>query len=154
MNLMINEIYVFIMSMLPIAELRGAIPLGIALGVPWQRVVAISIGGNLLVIPIVLSCVEWLFHHMRKLEVLRKHIERYESRAASKIAHYREYRLLGLFILVAIPLPGTGAYTGCVAARVMNIRFRNAWGVISAGVVTAGCIVTLVARGVIHLNIL
>lgn len=153
MNLIIHEIYVLIMAMLPISELRGAIPLGIALDIPWQRAAMLGIIGNLMVVPVVLGCVEWLFHHMRKLEVLRKHIERYESRAANKIAHYREYRLLGLFLLVAIPLPGTGAYTGCVAARVMKIRFRNAWAVISAGVITAGIIVTLATKGVIHLNI-
>jgi len=146
----IDELYVLLMSMLPISELRGAIPLGITLRLPWQRVLAISIVGNLIVVPIVLGTVEWLFHHMRKLEILRKHIESYESRAADKIAHYREYRLLGLFLLVAIPLPGTGAYTGCVAARVMKIRFRNAWAVISAGVITAGIIVMLAVRGVIH----
>lgn len=153
MNLVLNEIYVLIMAMLPIAELRGAIPLGITLNIPWQRVVIISLIGNLMIVPIILATVEWLFHHMRKLEVLRKHIERYESKAAGKIAHYREYRLLGLFLLVAIPLPGTGAYTGCVAARVMKIRFRNAWAVISLGVITAGIIVTLATKGVIHLNL-
>ena len=149
---MINEIYVLLMSMLPISELRGAIPLGIALDLPWQKAAMIGIIGNLIIVPIVLATVEWLFHHMRKLEIFRKHIENYESRAANKIAHYREYRLLGLFLLIAIPLPGTGAYTGCVAARMMNIRFRNAWAVISAGVITAGIIVTFAARGVIHLG--
>lgn len=72
MNLMMKEIYVFIMSMLPIAELRGAIPLGIAFDLPWQRVAIISIVGNLIIVPVVLGCVEWLFHHMRKLEIFKK----------------------------------------------------------------------------------
>jgi uncharacterized membrane protein len=135
------EVSVFIISMMPIVELRGAIPLGVGLGMTPFKAMLISILGNGLIVPILLLIINPLFSHFKKLSALRGFFTRYEERAAKKIHHYRQYRLLGLFLLVAIPLPMTGAYTGCVAAVITKISFEKASAAIIAGVITAGLVV-------------
>ncbi len=136
---------------LPVSELRGAIPLGVTLGFTPLESLLLSLAGNLAVVPPVLWLIEPLFTYFKKLERLRGWVTRLEARAAGKLKHYREYRLLGLFLLVAIPLPGTGAYTGCLAARILKIGMLNAWAAISLGVVAAGILVFLMTAGVVHL---
>jgi len=140
-----EEIAVFLMSMVPIIELRGAIPLGVGLGMEPMRAAIIAVAGNCLIVPILLLIINPLFHHFRKLDALRGFVNRYEERAAKKIGHYREYRLLGLYLLVAIPLPMTGAYTGCVAAVITKVSFKKACIAIMAGVMTAGFLVYLLS---------
>lgn len=135
------SVSVFLMSMMPIVELRGAIPLGVTLGMTPMRAAIIAVIGNSLIVPILLVIVTPLFNRFKKLKAFRGFFTRYEERAAKKIGHYREYRLIGLFLLVAIPLPMTGAYTGCVAAVITKISFKRAAPAIIAGVMTAGCIV-------------
>lgn len=136
-----SSVSVFLMSMMPIVELRGAIPLGVGLGMSPMKAALIAVLGNSLIVPILLLIVTPLFGHFKKLRALRGFFTRYEERAAKKIHHYREYRLLGLFLLVAIPLPMTGAYTGCVAAVITKISIKRAAPAIILGVITAGIIV-------------
>lgn len=136
-----EEISVFIMSMLPIVELRGAIPLGVGLGMTPLKAAVIAIIGNSLIVPILLLIITPLFTHFKKLTALRNWVTKYEERAAHKMTKYRQYRLLGLFLLVAIPLPMTGAYTGCVAAVITKVSFKKASVAIIAGVLVAGIIV-------------
>lgn len=136
-----EEISVFIMSMLPIVELRGAIPLGVGLGMTPMKAAIIAVIGNSLIVPILLLIITPLFTHFKKLTALRNWVTKYEDRAAHKMKRYRQYRLLGLFLLVAIPLPMTGAYTGCVAAVITKVSFPKATMAITAGVLTAGIIV-------------
>jgi len=133
----------------PIAELRGAIPLGVTLGfTPFESFI-LSVIGNLMIVPPVLWLIEPIFTHFKKLSALRSWVTHIEERTAGKMHHYREYRLLGLFILVAIPFPGTGAYTGCLAARILKINFLNAWLAISSGVIAAGVVVYALTAGVV-----
>lgn len=143
MNVFIQNkiLAVFIMSIAPISELRGAIPLGISLGMTPEEATAISIFGNAIIVPVLLLIVRPLFDKFRTIKLFTSFVEKFESRAAKKIKSYRKFRLLGLYILVAIPLPTTGVYTGCVAATVMNIKFKNALIAIVAGVFTSGFIV-------------
>lgn len=143
MNLFVQNkiLSVFIMSIAPISELRGAIPLGISLGMSPEEATIISIFGNAIIVPILLLIVKPLFDKFRTIKAFASLVEKFESRAANKIKGYRKFRLLGLYILVAVPLPTTGVYTGCVAATVMNIKFKNALLAIVAGVFTSGFIV-------------
>lgn len=144
-----NELYVLAMSMMPIVELRGAIPLGVSLGFSTLHSTVLSVIGNSLIVPILLAIIEPLFSHMKRLEQLRGFVERLEVRAASKVQNYRKYRLLGLFLLVAVPIPTTGVYTGCIAAVILRIRPRNAAAAIIAGVVAAGAIVFMVTEHIL-----
>lgn len=149
MELWHKAVMVILTGGAPIAELRGAIPLGVTLGFSPFESLLLSLLGNLLIIPPVLLLIEPMFTHFKKLDALRGWVTHIEERTAGKMKHYREYRLLGLFILVAIPFPGTGAYTGCLAARILKINFINAWIVISGGVITAGIVVYALTMGVI-----
>ena len=140
-----REMLVFFTSMMPIAELRGAIPLGISLGMSPVDSALISVSGNLLIIPILMVILKPMFTYFKTIVRFREWINRFEDRAANKMKNYRKFRLIGLFLLVAIPIPTTGVYTGVVAANVLKIRFKNAWFAISLGVITAGIIVYLLS---------
>ncbi len=144
-----NELYVIAMSMMPVVELRGAIPLGVSLGFSTLHSTILAIIGNSVIVPVLLFIIEPLFAHMKRLEQFRGFVERLEVRAASKVQNYRKYRLLGLFILVAIPVPTTGVYTGCIAAVILRIRPRNASLAIIAGVIAAGAIVFMVTEHIL-----
>jgi len=146
-----KELMVLVTAMVPISELRGAIPLGISLGITPLNSLLIALVGNLAIVPVLLLIVRPLFTYFKSLRALRNWVNAYEERAAKKMKHYRRYRLIGLFLLVAVPIPTTGVYTGVVAANVLKIDFRNAWLAISAGVVVAGVLVYLLSVNLIHL---
>ena len=142
----------YIMTMaiaaVPVVELRGAIPAGAAAGLsPWAACVAAVIG-NLLPVPFIVLSVRQIFDRLRKHPFFAPKIEALERRAHLKGRLVRKYRLLGLMLFVAIPLPGTGAWTGALVADVLDIRMRTALPAIAAGVIIAGCITTAVTCGV------
>ena len=142
---------VFFTAMMPISELRGAIPLGINLGMEPMNSFILSVIGNLIIVPILLLIVRPIFTYFKTLKRFREWINKYEERAARKVKSYRKFRLLGLFLLVAVPIPTTGVYTGVVAANVLQIKFKNAWLAISLGVIVAGVIVYMISLNIIHL---
>lgn len=137
--------------MLPISELRGAIPYGVAQGSPLIEVALIAVFGNAIIIPILLLITEPLFTYLKSFNRFRHWVERYEQRAAQKVHNYRKFRFWGLVLLVGIPIPTTGVYTGVVASRVLNMSFKTALLANLLGVLMSGTIVTLIAAGVLHL---
>lgn len=134
----------FFMAMVPVVELRGAIPLGVAAGLPPAVAAVTAMAGNLTPVPCILLLLRRVFALMRKSAWLGPKVDRLERRAHLKGRKVRKYRTLGLVLLVAIPLPGTGA----LVADVLDIRMRTALPAIAAGVVIAGCITTAVTCGV------
>lgn len=134
----------FLMAMVPVVELRGAIPLGVAAGLPPAVAAVTAMAGNLTPVPCILLLLRRVFALMRKSAWLGPKVDRLERRAHLKGRTVRKYRTLGLVLLVAIPLPGTGA----LVADVLDIRMRTALPAIAAGVVIAGCITTAVTCGV------
>lgn len=140
---------VFVVSMLPIIELRGAIPLGIGLGLNWLWVYVISIIGNMLPIPFVIRIIrpliEWLVHS----KAFSKVGKWLDSRTKEKTKQITKYKKIGLLIFVAVPLPGTGAWSGAMAAGLLNMRLKDALPVIFAGVLIAGVAMTLISLGVV-----
>mgnify|MGYP004465649221 FL=1 len=136
-------------AMLPILEIRGAIPVGVASGLdPWLAF-AVGFVGNMLPIPILIlltrKVIEWLKKH-NVLVKLTAWLENKGSKGAQKV---QRYSFWGLFILVAIPLPGTGAWTGALVASLLDMRLKRALPAIAMGVAVAGLIVLLVTYGVI-----
>lgn len=136
-------------AMLPILEIRGAIPVGVALGLdPWLAF-AVGFVGNMLPIPILIlltrKVIEWLKKH-NILVKLTSWLENKGSKGAEKV---QKYSFWGLFILVAIPLPGTGAWTGALVASLLDMRLKRALPAIAMGVAVAGLIVLAVTYGVI-----
>ena len=136
---------------IPVVELRGAIPAGAAAGLdPWLACTAAVIG-HLLPVPFIILLVRLVFDWLRKRPFFAPKIDALERRAHLKGRMVRKYRLLGLVLFVAVPLPGTGAWTGALVAAFLNIRLRHALPAITLGVLVAGGIVTLMTLGVIHL---
>ena len=136
-------------AMMPILEIRGAIPVGVASGLdPWLAF-AVGFAGNMLPIPILIlltrKVIEWLKKH-NMLVKLTAWLENKGSKGAQKV---QKYSFWGLFILVAIPLPGTGAWTGALVASLLDMRLKRALPAIAMGVAVAGLIVLLVTYGVI-----
>lgn len=139
-----KTIITFLISMVPVIELRGAIPYGIAHDLqPWLACM-VSIAGNLLPVPFILLFIRKILQWMKRYPRLRRVAEALERRASNKSGRVRKSELVGLCILVAIPLPGTGAWTGALVAALMEMRMKRALPTIFLGVVLAGIIVTLV----------
>lgn len=144
-------IMTMVIAAVPVVELRGAIPAGAAAGLePWLACGA-AVVGNLLPVPFIILLVRQVFDLLRKHPFFAPKIDALERRAHLKGRLVRKYRLLGLTLFVAIPLPGTGAWTGALVAAFLNIRLRNALPAITLGVLIAGGLVTLMTMGVIHL---
>lgn len=139
----------FFMAMLPVVELRGAIPLGVAAGLHPLAAMGTAILGNLVPVPLILLLLRHVFRWLRHFPRLGRLIDRLERRAHLKGRKVRKYRTLGLVLLVAIPLPGTGAWTGALVADVLDIRMRTALPAIVLGVIIAGVVVTAMTYGVV-----
>lgn len=139
----------FLTAMMPIVELRGAIPFGIAAGLPVPLVVLTAIVGNLLPIPLILLLIRRIFRWLRQFPRLGQVIDQIEKRAHMKGRTVQKYRTFGLVVLVAVPLPGTGAWTGALVADVLDIRMRTALPAITMGVLIAALLMTAVTCGVV-----
>ena len=141
----------FFTAMVPVLELRGAIPVGVAAGLPPAAACAAAIAGNMVPVPFILLLIRRIFAWLRNTALLGTKIAALERRAHLKGRLVRRYRLPGLLLLVAIPLPGTGAWTGALVAALLDIRMRHALPAIFLGVVIAGAIVTTLTYGVVQL---
>ncbi len=146
----VKYIVTFLISMLPVVELRGAIPVGIAaFGIPWYWCYIISVIGNLLPVPIILLFIKKLIGWMKTTKKLNKLGLWLESKAEKNTPKVQRFEVFGLMIFVAIPLPMTGAWTGALVAALTGMKFRNALISITGGVLIAGVIVTLICEGVL-----
>ena len=138
-------------AMVPVLELRGAIPVGVAAGLPPAVACVVAIVGNLVPVPLIMLLVRRVFDWLRHTAFFGPKIEWLEKRAHLKGRIVRKYRLPGLVILVGIPLPGTGAWTGALVAALLDIRMRHAIPAILLGLVIAGAITTAVTMGLFGL---
>ena len=142
-----------LVSMLPVVELRGGIPFGVAAGLPvWAAFIAAVIG-NLIPVPFIIVYIRRVFQWMRqRLPRLNRLVDALERKAHLKGETVTKYRYLGLMLLVAIPLPGTGAWTGSLVAAFLDMRLKKALPSIIAGVLIAGLAIALLAHGVTNLT--
>ena len=138
----------FLTAMVPVVELRGAIPLGVAAGLPPAVAAVTAMAGNMVPVPFILLLVRRIFRLLRGISWLGPRIDALEKRAHLKGRTVKKYRTAGLILLVAIPLPGTGAWTGALVADVLDIRMRTALPAIAVGVVIAGGAITARTCGV------
>ncbi len=143
----------FLVAMAPVVELRGAIPAGIASGLPPALACAAAIAGNLVPAPFIIVLGRRIANWLRGTRFFGPKIIWLERRAHLKGRLVRKYRLAGLVILVGIPLPGTGAWTGALVASVLDIRMRHALPAIFLGLLIAAGITTAVTLGVFNLLI-
>lgn len=138
----------FGMAMIPVVELRGAIPFGLAQGLAPMEAYLVSVLGNMVPVPFIVLLIRYIFELMSKIPFVKKIIDSLVAKAHLKGRIMRKYRLFGLFLLVAVPLPGTGAWTGALVAAILEIRLKLALPIILAGVLVAGMIMLAASCGI------
>ena len=142
-------LFTMLVSMVPVIELRGGVPFGTALGLPPGEALLAAIIGNMLPIPFIIVYIRRIFLWMRrKSPRLNEVVDKLERKAHLKGQKVTRYKYIGLWLFVAIPLPGTGAWTGALVASFLNMPLRKALPSIFLGVITAGLIMTF-ATGVV-----
>lgn len=146
---MLNYLYIFVISMVPIIELRGAIPVGYGLGLPFFINYIICCIGNLIPVPFILLFIKWLLNFMSssKIGFFNKTANFVLKKADKNKGKITKYATWGLFLFVAIPLPGTGAWTGALVASLLDMKRSRAMLSITAGVIAAGLIMSLICYG-------
>ena len=144
-----NLLMTFLVSMVPVIELRGAIPLGVLNGLDVLPALIVAIIGNLVPVPFIIVFIRKIFKWMQtKSEFLAGIVRKLEEKADKKKDQVLRYEFWGLLILVAIPLPGTGAWTGALVAAMLDMQLKRAFPAIALGVVIAGLVVTIATYGV------
>ncbi|MBQ2753661.1 MAG: small multi-drug export protein [Firmicutes bacterium] len=143
-----REVLVFIVSMMPILELRGGIICGYALGMELLPNFIIAFIGNILPIPFILLFIKFIFRMLRKTP-LKGIVDKLENKAMSKSDSIQKYAYWGLLLFVGIPLPGTGAWTGALIASLLNMDIKKSFVVITIGVIMAGLIITTLSYGLL-----
>lgn len=143
-----NLLLTFLVAMVPVLELRGAIPFGVARDLTIWQAIGAAVLGNLLPVPFIILFIRRVFAWLRRhFEALNGLVTRLESKAESKKDTVRRYAFWGLVVLVAIPLPGTGAWTGALVAAMMDMRLKRAFPAIAVGVAIAAVIVSVITYG-------
>lgn len=143
-----GELTVFILSMVPLVELRGGILAAKALGVEMWTAFFLCLLGTLLPIPFILLFIRQIMEWLKNTKLVR-FVNKLEDKAEQKIKKIEKYKSFGLTIFVAIPLPGTGAWSGALAAAVMRMRFRDAMLSVTIGSLIADLIMCLISYGVL-----
>ena len=146
---MYKLLFLFFLSMVPIIELRGAVPIGIAWGFDFFTVLTVSVLGNLLPVPILIPFAGKVLRWGATLPNIGGIFKKILSIGDGKINKMRGALLLGLYLFVAIPAPGTGAWTGCLIATLLNLPLKKAFLPIALGVITAGVIMGIGSYGLL-----
>ena len=135
-------LYVLLITMIPWIELRGSIPAGILLGLNPVTVLIVALAANILVIYPAFIFLDFFFKLMEKIPFMNCII----NKTQRKVRPYVDkYGFIGLMLFVGVPLPGTGAYSGALAAHILGVKNKKAFLAIAAGVAIAGVLVTLMA---------
>ncbi len=138
-----REIIAFLVSMLPIVELRGGIPLAAVMGIDFLPALALCVGGNILPIPFILLLIIPIFNWMKTTKIFRPIVKKLETKTLAKRDQLEKGEFWGLMIFVGIPLPGTGAWTGALLAALLGIKFKKAIVAIIGGVLIAAAIMSI-----------
>jgi uncharacterized membrane protein len=141
----------FLVSALPIAELRGGLPLALSWGIAWPQAYLLCAAGNFVPVVPILFLMDPIARFLRRWAPLDRFLTSLFARTRRRSKIVERYEALGLILFVAIPLPVTGAWTGALAAFLFGVRRKYAIPAIAAGILIAGVIVSLAFRGVLHL---
>lgn len=143
-----KELIVFVISMVPILELRGSLLAAGFLNMEFFSTFIIAVIGNFLPIPFILLFIDKIFAWLKKTK-LKNMVEKLENKALAKSDQIKKYGKIGLFLFVAIPLPGTGAWTGSLIASLFRMKIKDSLPWITLGIVVAGLIMSLLSFGII-----
>ena len=144
-----KELIIFLISMLPVLELRGGMIAAKLLEVPLLKAFVICYIGNILPIPFILLFIRQIFKLMKKTKIFRGLIERLEKRAMGKSDQIKRYEFLGLLLFVGVPLPGTGAWTGSLIASLLEVDIKKSSVAIFCGLIMATVIMYVVSYGIV-----
>ncbi len=139
-----KEMIVFIISMIPILELRGGLVAASLLKIPLFKAVGLCIVGNIIPVPFILAFITPIFNWLKKTRWLRTKIEKLESKSMGKSEQIQKYEFIGLVLFVGIPLPGTGAWTGSLIASLLDIKFKKAFPAVILGILMATVIMCII----------
>ena len=156
-------LWIFFISMVPVIELRGAIPVGCGMGIDPILNFVVAVLGNLLPVPFILLFIPQILNFMERHHIFPRivgWVQKKANRGVAKMQSSSEEKgdenrripwgaLLALFAFVAVPLPGTGAWTGSLIAATFGMKKRYSLPAIILGVLTAGVLVTLISYGVL-----
>jgi len=140
--------YIFLISVIPWIEIRGSVPVGILMGLDFTKVFLISLLGGLLIIPFTFVLLDHIFPIIRKINLIDRLYLYWESKVQRKYKKYSEWELVGLMVFVAIPLPGTGAYSGTLLSYLLGLDRKWSFVMIFLGVILAGIIVSIITLGI------
>ena len=145
-----KEVIVFLISMIPILELRGALLVaGPILGVKVSTAIPLCIIGNIIPVPFILLLITPIFNWLKQTKTFRPMVEKMEARALSKREQVEKYEFWGLVLFVGIPLPGTGAWTGSLLAALLGMKFKKAFPAVLLGIALASVIMSIVSYGLL-----
>jgi len=145
-----KEALVFLISMIPILELRGGLLVaGPLLGVPLAKAIPLCIIGNIIPVPFILLLITPIFAWMKGTKLFRPMVEKLEAKAMSKSDKIEKYEFWGLVLFVGIPLPGTGAWTGSLIAALLGMKFKKAFPAVIIGILMATVIMTVISYGLL-----
>ncbi len=144
-------LWALFISILPIVELRGAIPVATAMNLPFWTTFTVCVIGNMIPVPFILILVKKIIHLMQncKVEFFKKIADFIVRKGEKNKDKVTKYATIGLMLFVAVPLPGTGAWTGALVAAMLEMKFKYAMLSIALGVVIAGLIVSGISYGVL-----
>ena len=141
-----KEAIVFIISMIPILELRGALLVaGPLLGVPVAKAIPLCIIGNIIPVPFILLLITPVFKWMKGTKLFKPMVDKLEAKAMSKSDKIEKYEFWGLVLFVGIPLPGTGAWTGSLIAALLGVKFKKAFPTVILGIFMATVIMWFIS---------
>jgi uncharacterized membrane protein len=145
-----KEFVVMLTAALPVIELRGAIPVGICLGLSPICSAILSFIGSIIPVPFILFTIRPVFNYLKTTRMFKSMVDRITDNSMTKYSQkVKKYGFWGILILVAIPLPGTGVWTGSLVAALLDMRFKLAFPAILIGNFIAGMLIMLLSNGVV-----
>jgi len=149
LNFISLELTVMLTAALPIIELRGAIPVGISLGLTPIHAATIAFIGSMIPVPFILFSIRPIFNYLKKTKLFTKLVHKLADRSMNGSSKIQKYGVWGLLLFVAIPLPGTGVWSGSLAAALLGMRFKWAFPAIFVGNLIAGILIMMLSHGVV-----
>ena len=146
-----KELVIFIISMIPVLELRGGLISASILKVPMIKAIGICLIGNIIPVPFILLLITPIFSWLKKTKLLAPMVHKLENKAMGKSEKIQEYEFIGLILFVGIPLPGTGAWTGSLIAALLGVKFKKAFPAVIIGLFLATFIMCMVSYGIPYL---
>ncbi len=144
-----KEMIVFVISMVPILELRGGLLAASFLNIDIVRAIWFCVIGNIIPVPFILLLITPVFNWLKHTRTFRPMVEKLENRAMGKSDQIEKYEFWGLVLFVGIPLPGTGAWTGSLIASLLGVKFKKAFPAVLLGIVIATIIMSILSYGLL-----